>query len=83
MGFADDELDALAEAQRRAFDPLERSALLEQIRMREAEQVWRLPLVNPYGLSVRREYVFDKVDTYFGKDLWQRPRQLERVWRSE
>ena len=83
MGFADDELDALTEAQRRAFDPLERSALLEQIRMREAEQVWRLPLVNPYGLSVRREYVFDKVDTYFGKELWQRPRQLERVWRSE
>ncbi len=82
-GITDDELVALAEAQRRALDPLERSALLEQLRLREAEQVWRLPLVNPYGLSVRREYVFDKVDTYFGKDLWQRPRQLERVWRSE
>ena len=82
-GITDDELVALAEAQRRALDPLERSALLEQLRMREAEQVWRLHLVNPYGLSVRREYVFDKVDTYFGKDLWQRPRQLERVWRSE
>ena len=83
MGLVDDELAALAEAQRRAFDPLERSALLEQLRMREAEQVWRLPLVNAYGLSVRREYVFDKVDTYFGKELRQRPRQLERVWRAE
>lgn len=83
MGLADDELAALAEAQRRALDPLERSALLEQLRMREAEMVWRLPLVNSYGLSVRREYVFDKVDTYFGKDLRQRPRQLERVWRAE
>ena len=72
----------IAEAQRRALDPLERSDLLEQIRHREAEEVWRLHLVNPYGLSVRREYVFDKVDTYFAKSIEQRPRQLERVWRS-
>ena len=81
-GFSDAEIDALAEAQRRALDPLERSELLEQIRYREAEEVWRLHLVNPYGLSVRREYVFDKVDTYFAKSIEQRPRQLERVWRS-
>ena len=80
---ADAELDALAEAQRRELDPLKRSALLEQIRRREAEEVWRLHLVNPYGLSVRREYVFDKVDTYFGKLIEQRPRQLERVWRAD
>ena len=82
-GIADAELDALAEAQRRELDPLARSALLEQIRRREAEEVWRLHLVNPYGLSVRREYVFDKVDTYFGKLIEQRPRQLERVWRAD
>lgn len=82
-GIADAELDALAEAQRRELDPLARSALLEQIRRREAEEVWRLHLVNPYGLSVRREYVFDKVDTYFGKLIQQRPRQLERVWRAD
>ena len=72
----------MAEAQRQALDPLERSDLLEQIRQREAEEVWRLHLVNPYALSVRREYVFDKVDTYFAKSIEQRPRQLERVWRT-
>ena len=83
VGIADAALDALVEAQRRELDPLKRSDLLEQIRRREAEEVWRLHLVNPYGLSVRREYVFDKVDTYFAKKIEQRPRQLERVWRVD
>ena len=81
-GINDAEIDAWSEAQRRAIDPWERSELLERIRLKEAEEVWRLHLVNPYGLAVRREHVFNLVDTYFSKNVETLPKQLERTWLS-
>ena len=79
-GIADAEIDEWGVAQRQATDPLNRSELLERIRLKEAEQVWRLHLVNPYGLAVRREHVFNLVDTYFSKNVETLPKQLERTW---
>ena len=79
-GIDDAEIDEWGVAQRRATDPLERSELLERIRLKEAEQVWRLHLVNPYGLAVRREHVFNLVDSYFSKNVETLPKQLERTW---
>ena len=79
-GINDSEIDEWAVAQRQALDPLERADQLERIRMKEQEQVWRILLVNPYGVRVRREGVFNLLDTYYAKTLDRAPDQLKRVW---
>lgn len=79
-GINDPEIDRLCEAQRHELAPLRRSEILEQIRLREADQAWRLFLVNPYGLSVRREYVFNLSSTYFAKEVEGAPKQLQSTW---
>ena len=81
-GIADPELDEWAIAQARAVRPEDRSRYLEQIRKREADQAWRLHLVNPYGIVVRRGYVYNVVNTYFGKEVTALAKQFERSWRS-
>lgn len=80
-GIHDEELDQWSAAQRYTADAAERSRYLEQIRQRDAEQVWRLHLTNPYGIRIRREYAFNVVDTYFAKYVETIPKQLERSWR--
>lgn len=76
----DSEIDEWAVAQSRALDPRERADLLERIRLKEQEHVWRILLVNPYGVRVRRENVFNLVDTYYAKTLHLAPDQLKHVW---
>ena len=82
-GINDPEIDRLCLDQRREFDSIRRSQTLEQIRAREAEQAWRLFLVNPYGMSVRREYVYNLSSTYFAKEMEGVPKQLESTWLFE
>lgn len=79
-GINDAEIDEWAVAQRRALDPLEWAELLEQIRRKEQEEVWRILLVNPYGVRVRRTGVFNLLDTYYAKSLQLATDQLKRVW---
>ncbi len=79
-GVSDSEIDAWAVAQRQALDPLARADLLERIRLKEQDQVWRILLVNPYGVRVRRANVFNLLDTYYAKSLHLAPDQLKRVW---
>ena len=79
-GVSDPEIDAWAVAQRQALDPLARADLLERIRLKEQDQVWRILLVNPYGVRVRRANVFNLLDTYYAKSLHLAPDQLKRVW---
>jgi len=79
-GISDPVLDDLCVAQRSELDPYARGELLEQIRRREAESVWRLHLVNPYGALVRRGYVYNYGATYFAHTLEQHPKRLERTW---
>lgn len=82
-GIRDEKLDEWSLAQRHAADSGERSRHLEQIRQRDAGQVWRLHLVNPYGIRIRREHVFNVVDAYFAKYVETIPKQLERSWRLD
>lgn len=79
-GINDPEIDQWAVAQRQALDPQERADLLERIRLKEQDQVWRILLVNPYGVRVRRGNVFNLLDTYYAKSLHLAPDQLKRVW---
>ena len=79
-GINDADIDRWSVAQRETTEASERSDLLERIRTKESEAVWRLFLVNPYGLAVRREYVFNLGETYFSKEIETLPKQLERVW---
>ena len=82
-GISDPLLDELCELQRTEVDPIARSELLEDIRWREQEQVWRLHLINPYGAMARRGYVYNYADTYFGHTLEMHPKRLERTWVSQ
>ena len=73
-------LDQLCEQQRRELDPTKRSGLLEQIRQRDLDVSWRVPLINPYGLLARRGDVFDLRATHIAHDFDLNPKQLERAW---
>ena len=79
-GIDDAEIDQWTVDQRRDYDYLRRADVLERIRLKEQEQVWRILLVNPYGVSVRRASVLNLVDTYYAKTLHLAPDQLKRVW---
>ena len=79
-GINDQEIDAWTVAQRQEINSLDRADLLEQIRLKDQEQVWRILLVNPYGVRVRRASVFNLVDTYYAKTLHLAPDQLKTVW---
>lgn len=77
----DPALDELCERQRRDLDPVRRSETLEQIRQRDLELSWRLPLVNPYGLMARRSDVFNVGAAHIAHGFDLNPKQFERAWR--
>ena len=68
-----------AQGHARAAEP--RSDLLEQIRQLRAEAMREIPLVNPYGLHVRRGNVHNLATTYFAHSPMGAPKQLERTWK--
>lgn len=76
----DPEVDEWTVAQRQALDPLGRSDLLERLRLKEQDHVWRILLVNQYGVRIRRGNVFNLIDTYFAKSLHLAPDQLKHAW---
>lgn len=80
---ADADVDRWSADLRAAADPVRRSALLEQIRRRESEQAWRLFLVNPYGVQMRKPSVHNLVCTYAAKRAHEIPAHLERVWKLD
>jgi peptide/nickel transport system substrate-binding protein len=59
----DPTLDELTERQRRLFDLEARRKVVLDIIKRELEQSYRLWLIMPYKLAVRRGFVFNVVDT--------------------
>ena len=79
-GINDPEIDEWSTLQRQAVDQAARSELLERIRRKESERMWRMFTVNPYGVQARRGDVFNLVRTYFAKSLQLAPAQLERTW---
>lgn len=78
---ADADVDQWSADLRATADTARRSALLEQIRRRESEQAWRLFLVNPYGVQLRKPSVHNLVCTYAAKGVPENPAHLERVWK--
>ena len=74
-------LDDLCEQQRHEVDPVKRSEILEQIRQRDLEISWRLPLVNPYGLHARHADVFNVTASHIAHNHDYNPKQFERAWR--
>jgi len=79
-GINDAEVDAWSVAQRQAVDQMTRADLLERIRRKEQEHVWRLLLVNPYSVRVRRAGVYNLLDTYYANTPQLAPAQLKTVW---
>ena len=80
---ADADVDQWSADLRATADTARRAALLEQIRRRESEQAWRLFLVNPYGVQMRKPSVHNLVCTYAAKGVPENPAHLERVWKLE
>ena len=77
----DAELDELCQQQRTELDPARRSQLLEQIRLRDLDLSWRLPLVNRYGLVARQGNIFNVGGTHIAHSFDLNPKQFERAWR--
>lgn len=73
-------IDELCKQQRQELDPIKRSEILEQIRQRDLEISWRLPLVNPYGLLARQAGVFNVTATHIAHSFDLNPKQFERAW---
>ena len=82
MAASDPQLDALAIAQRRELDPDRRGALLALFRHRAAEMLFRLHLVNPYRITMRREYVRNVVSTHLGSGFASGTNWYELAWRE-
>lgn len=82
MAASDPQLDALAIAQRRELDPDHRGELLGLFRQRAAEMLFRLHLVNPYRITMRREYVRNVVSTHLGSGFASGTNWYELAWRE-
>jgi len=80
VGINDPEIDEWPTAQRQELDPPKRADSLEQIRLKEQDEVRRLLLVSPYGVRIRRSGVFSLLDTYHAKSSQLAPDQLKRLW---
>lgn len=72
----------LWQRQRRTVDPTERSQVLEALRLRRAELMETVHLINRYGLHARRPNVHNLVITAFAHHPIQQAKQLERTWLS-
>ena len=72
----------LWQRQRRTIDPAERSQILEALRLRRAELMETVHLINRYGLHMRRPHVHNLVITAFAHHPIQQAKQLERTWLS-
>ena len=68
--------------QRRTVDPVERSRVLEQLRLRRAELMETVHLINRYGLFARLGSVRNLMLTAFAHDPLQQAKQFERTWKS-
>ncbi|MCY3732780.1 MAG: ABC transporter substrate-binding protein, partial [Chloroflexi bacterium] len=87
-GINDPEIDEWAVAQRQTLDATERVKPLERMRLKEQDHIWRILLVNPYGVHIRRDHVLNLLGTYYAKTLHLAPDQLKRTrigqrWGSE
>ena len=81
-GISEPDIDDWCVAQRQELDVDKRSEILEQIRVRELENMWRIFAVNPYRIAARRGYLFNEIDTYNAWNPGWGATNTERIWKN-
>ena len=81
-GISDSEIDQWCLDQRRELDVDKRSDILEKIRIKELNNMWRVFAVNPYRLYARRGYLYNRIDTYNAWNPGWGATNVERVWKN-
>ena len=81
-GISDPEIDQWCLDQRRELDVDKRSDILEKIRIKELNNMWRVFAVNPYRLYARRGYLYNRIDTYNAWNPGWGATNVERVWKN-
>ena len=81
-GISEPDIDDWCIAQRQELDVDKRSEILEQIRVRELENMWRVFAVNPYRIAARRGYLFNEIDTYNAWNPGWGATNTERIWKN-
>ena len=81
-GISEPDIDDWCIAQRQELDVDKRSEILEQIRVRELENMWRIFAVNPYRIAARRGYLFNEIDTYNAWNPGWGATNTERIWKN-
>ena len=81
-GIGDPDIDQWCIDQRRELDVDARSDILEKIRVRELDNMWRIFAVNPYRIYARRGYLMDRIDTYNAWNPGWGATNVERVWKN-
>ncbi len=81
-GISDPDVDQWCLDQRQELDVDKRSEILEKIRVRELENMWRVFAVNPYRIAARRGYLFNEIDTYNAWNPGWGATNTERIWKN-
>ncbi len=81
-GISEPDIDQWCLDQRQELDVDKRSEILEKIRVRELENMWRIFAVNPYRIAGRRGYLFNEIDTYNAWNPGWGATNTERIWKN-
>ena len=81
-GISEPDIDVWCQEQRQELDVVKRSEILEKIRVRELENMWRIFAVNPYRIAARRGYLFNEMDTYNAWNPGWGATNTEKIWKN-
>ncbi len=81
-GISDPDIDQWCLDQRQELDVDKRSEILEKIRVKELENMWRVFAVNPYRIAARRGYLYNEIDTYNAWNPGWGATNTERIWKN-
>ncbi len=81
-GISDPDVDQWCLDQRQELDVDKRSEILEKIRVRELENMWRVFAVNPYRIAARRGYLYNEIDTYNAWNPGWGATNTEKIWKN-
>lgn len=81
-GISDPDVDQWCLDQRQELDVDKRSEILEKIRVKELENMWRVFAVNPYRIAARRGYLYNEIDTYNAWNPGWGATNTEKIWKN-
>ncbi len=81
-GISEPDIDQWCLDQRQELDVDKRSDILEKIRVRELENMWRIFAVNPYRIAGRRGYLYNEIDTYNAWNPGWGATNTEKIWKN-